>query len=57
MLATFSSRFQRFKPLREVYDLIQIIHSAGRVFLTEPIASLEDVAERKGHAFVLDQVV
>ena len=53
----FRSRFQSLKPLREIDDLIQIVHSAGRIFLAKSIASLEDVAEREGHAFVLDQVV
>ena len=47
LLATFSSRFQRLKSFSEIDDLIQIVHSTGRVFLSEPIASLEDIAERE----------
>lgn len=48
---------QSFKSLREIYDFVQVIHAARRVFLPEPIASLKDVAERERHAFVLDQIV
>ena len=48
---------QRFKPFREVYALVQVIHAACRVFFSKPIASLKDVSEREGHAFVLDKVV
>jgi hypothetical protein len=49
--------FQLLKSLRKLDGFIEIIHPAGYVSLAEPIAGPEDIAERQGHAFVIDQVV
>jgi len=51
------AQFERLQFLSKEYDLVQIIEAAGGVLLTETVASFKDVAERKGRAFVFNQII